>query len=851
MASNSMTDEQAMQFLNSIQVPVQQPMQQPATQGGMTDEQAMAFLNSLTPGSSQQAQAPAQPAEEPSMTQEVLAGAARGLAPAARGAIIGGVLGGAVGATAAGVGAIPGAVAGARIGSFVEPVAETVYDLAVSGINKLFGTNFQTASEMSAEWMDKLGIPRTSTAAGRIAEGISSGLSATKSAIKAGTTLANLPGNTNLVQRAAAFLSENPTQQYAAAVLAPFGGEGARQIAEASGASPEATQWAQLTGSFGGALGGGLAGSAKITKGYNLPKIEGMTQEAVQQTIKAIEDAGGTVPTSIVFRPQGRVGQFFENVNEFVNAKGRVALSEDATKNVAEMLRQFGADNPESLAQDLAESFKTSRLDAINAEKDKVKQILADVTAQGTPVDTRKTIAAINKQIAELESANKLVNAPTIDLLKETRHGLFDVVDIPKAVQQAPEATQDVAAMFRRDPVTGRPVYSAQPAQSVERSFSSLYNDPRVIDVIPVHGDPAIEARVILGKTIDKIDQNLKDLGSKFPSEKTPLDSLQKARKAIYGPLSEDIKSTIESVKGADAVKAWEKSNAALADFADELKITALKKALNTGEANPQLIDNVLFGQNEWAYKTLHENLDQQGRRVAQSRIMQRMAEKSIDSSTGEISNTRFLSNLNKNEKLINTYFTGKDKELIDGTINFLTLAAPAEKLKANPMNGSRLFLPQLGGVLAGVMTGPQGLVATAGLYGMAKLYDKPMSRELLMRLSRLKLEDQGSMLLAKRINQALVATAADRAVNDLDERKIQVAFNDRAVRKELIGKGMVLDDSVSGYRIISKDGKTARLMGPTGQVIGYFNSVDDARRRANKLTMMQLRRDTKKAYAP
>jgi hypothetical protein len=133
----------------------------------------------------------------------------------------------------------------------------------------------------------------------------------------------------------------------------------------------------------------------------------------------------------------------------------------------------------------------------------------------------------------------------------------------------------------------------------------------------------------------------------------------------------------------------------------------------------------------------------------------------------------------------------------------------------------------------------------------MAKIYDKPMSRELLMRLSRLKLEDQGSMLLVKRINQALVATAADRAVNDLDERKIQVAFNDRAVRKELIGKGMVLDDSVSGYRIISKDGKSARLMGPTGELIGNFSSVDDARRRANKLTMMQLRRDTKKAYAP
>ena len=169
-----------------------------------------------------------------------LAGAGvRGLAPVTTGAALGAL----AGAPFAGVGAIPGAAAGAA----AVTGAQFLGDPIVSGINKLFGTNYQMPTEALQHLMTSLGVPEAKSVAERITQAAVSTAAGAGGQVGLGQSLAR-QGFSPATQAVGQAISSQPAVQYAGAA---GGGAASQGMAEAGG-GPVAQLGAGLVGSIVG-----------------------------------------------------------------------------------------------------------------------------------------------------------------------------------------------------------------------------------------------------------------------------------------------------------------------------------------------------------------------------------------------------------------------------------------------------------------------------------------------------------------------------------------------------------------------------------------------------------------------
>ncbi len=330
-------------------------------------------------------QTPTEP-KEPSMMQDIAAGAARGLAPIAGGA----ALGAAMGAPLAGVGAVPGAIAGAGAGA----LAQMVGDPVINAVNKLTGSTFATPTEAIEGLLTAAGMPRVQTEAGRMAQTTAAGAGLGGGFAAAGKTL-QAAAASPLGKAVGGAIAAQPVAQMA-------GGAGAGLASQAAAEAGAGTAGQLAAGLLGGVAGS--AGALRSKKPQPTVQAKQQAQQAVQN-VADLEKQFGRVLTTDVVPPKTFLGKTVQAAGERIPYAGtagmRQAQQEQRIEAVRSVLKDYNADDYAQLSNDVLKDLATKRTADINKYSTMKKQVIDKYADQGT-VTTANATKVIDEQIADL-----------------------------------------------------------------------------------------------------------------------------------------------------------------------------------------------------------------------------------------------------------------------------------------------------------------------------------------------------------------------------------------------------------------------------------------------------------------
>jgi len=256
-----------------------------------------------------------------------------------------------------------------------------------------------------------------------------------------------------------------------------------------------------------------------------------------------------------------------------------------------------------------------------------------------------------------------------------------------------------------------------------------------------------------------------KQLGTQLadPSLASVKDELQKSSGRIYRELNGDIGDFIKtSGQPRDYVK-WRVANQRLSEMIGETKKTALKSALQRGEETPEVVRSLLFSQKPSDVRALYGSLTPAGRASARTAIIQEAFKKA----GGEdgLSPTRFVNEVKKLGTSTGVFFTGDDKQRIEGLSRVLNATRRAGEAAAAPPTGVQMALPVGAAVLTDLLGGAGAGIATAlGIGGVARIYESVPVRDALLKIARTKPGGVEEAALVKRALAAVQAAQDDQA---------------------------------------------------------------------------------------
>jgi hypothetical protein len=225
----------------------------------------------------------------------------------------------------------------------------------------------------------------------------------------------------------------------------------------------------------------------------------------------------------------------------------------------------------------------------------------------------------------------------------------------------------------------------------------------------------------------------------------------EKALRAIYDPVREDMGDFIRQNGQRRDYERWSVSNRRLSEEANELQNQALKRALRTGNATPEVVNNLLFSSKPSDVAALYRNLSPQGRAMARQAIIARAAARATNTGEGVVSPTRFANEVQELGRSVGVFFNGDDLLRLQGLTRVLNATRRAGEANVFPTTGAQNYVPALitGGV--GAFGGVKALAAGAGIGLAARVYESPAVRNLLLQASRTE-DPQRLQEIAKRI---------------------------------------------------------------------------------------------------
>lgn len=314
----------------------------------------------------------------------------------------------------------------------------------------------------------------------------------------------------------------------------------------------------------------------------------------------------------------------------------------------------------------------------------------------------------------------------------------------------------------------------------------------------------------------------------------------------VYGAIKQELGDFIEA-SGRDR-NAWESANTNLHEMAKELDDAALRAALNKGTVNKEIASKLLFSKSKSEVELLYKNLDAKGQASARAAILEDVATRSLDNKTKQLSPVQFLGNLGSAEKQTGIFFSGADKNAIDGLTRYLNLTKRAGEFNYDPSTGQKLLLPTIAGMI-GHSLGFAGTALVAGAtYGLGRLYETPGVRNLLLKMPKVAAGSPEEFALSKRITQAMQSTMQQQAISDIERKKMPVAFMDKTSSREALGDGYVLSDGVNGMKIVSKSDTSHKLFDSNGRLVGIFRSEQEAKDKATKDIVGAIKRELKQS---
>jgi len=303
----------------------------------------------------------------------------------------------------------------AGLGGMADIVAAPVNTLAnvVAGYQRYSPTPYRDVAERTAT---AIGLPERGTSgtdllAQQIIEG------ATGAALTAGGGMA-VQGAKGLVGAVGKALATQPVTGVVSGATASGAAEAARQ----SGAGTGGQIAAGLAGGLSPVAVSGLANVAKRgLAGIRTPAVQ---PEIVQQA----EQAGVNLMTSDVLPPQTFASRFVQSTGERIPLTGtggmRAAQQNERIAAVKNVMDDFGAtDAGDALAKVSADLIETRSKNI--AKYSGMKTGIIEKTAPGTAVNTDRTIAEFDKNIAKLQQQDTSESRALIKYFEDKKNALM------------------------------------------------------------------------------------------------------------------------------------------------------------------------------------------------------------------------------------------------------------------------------------------------------------------------------------------------------------------------------------------------------------------------------------------
>jgi hypothetical protein len=300
----------------------------------------------------------------------------------------------------------------------------------------------------------------------------------------------------------------------------------------------------------------------------------------------------------------------------------------------------------------------------------------------------------------------------------------------------------------------------------------------------------------------------------------------------------------IENNAGQSARGTVEDANAALHDMVEEIKNRTLKKALRSGQANPDDVGRMLVDtKNPASFDLILGGLSEEGKQFAKQSVLQSIANSSTNPASGALSPEKFRGQLNNMDENLSKLFTPTEKKRLDAWATVIESSKFSRFFAPDAPTGVRT-------VVGTTLTALGSMAVFKAAIGAAAhhVYESQAIRDLLLKISK---NPANKDALAAQAAH-LIAVSGVRSVGEMMiDKGIPITFDKQNVKTEQLGQGSVTTDMAHGYRAVSVNGTKQRLYGPDNQMIGVFPDMEATRRYTDRQVVNKIKVPRNQSYAP
>lgn len=225
--------------------------------------------------------------------------------------------------------------------------------------------------------------------------------------------------------------------------------------------------------------------------------------------------------------------------------------------------------------------------------------------------------------------------------------------------------------------------------------------------------------------------------------------ALESAYNRINTAMTNDMNRSVGQNLGAGALNQLRHANNEYRNIARGIEKTGLKNALEKGDITPELINNLVYSKRPSDIARIFNMVNENGRNQLRSAYLTRAYEKANGSPQRMVTQLNQLIN-QSNGQVFNTVFNQQQRRMIEGMRDVLEATRRASTANQVTQTGMSLITPTR--TAATLLTGGSSLGIEAGTGLIARMYESPAIRNMLLRLH----------------NTPRGSTARDRAITNI-----------------------------------------------------------------------------------
>ncbi|MDG4696414.1 hypothetical protein P7V44_09200 [Providencia sp. CRE-3FA-0001] len=224
------------------------------------------------------------------------------------------------------------------------------------------------------------------------------------------------------------------------------------------------------------------------------------------------------------------------------------------------------------------------------------------------------------------------------------------------------------------------------------------------------------------------------------------LDTLYQS---VNRAMTSDMNTSVSNSLGGAVLNQLRNANNAYRVVARGVEKTGLKNALEKGDVTPELINNLVYSKRPSDIARIYGMVNENGRNQIRAAYLTKAYEKANGSPQRMATQLNQLIN-QSNGQIFNTVFNPRQRQIVEGIRDVLEATERASTANAVTQTGMSLLTPTR--IASGLLTGGTATVIEGGMGLIARMYESPRIRNMLLRLH----------------NTPRGSTARDRAITNI-----------------------------------------------------------------------------------